>query len=315
MVNVDFVSRTFDLLSHQHPVHWTAKNPLGRAAVGGFANSAENLVRCANQQDGWDFYVSLNPSSRSCIKPAKSDITHLSCVGIDLDPHKNSDFELEPAAKALDSAVFNFLESPNSHCIISSGRGIWAWVFIQPKHLANDVDREEADALIKGFTSSFIDASPHLSKFGTIDTSCAELSRIARCPGTINHKVNQNAHICIDYFPISPLSFDNFKALGESEAPSIGRPQPPSPITGRSIHEIVPHCNTTSRQFILLGVDSSMESRHRRLYSSAKNLFELQIEPDLAEFMLWSGAERCIPNLNISDPGIVRRIVRQVWKK
>lgn len=315
MIDTDFVSRTFDLLSIGGPVNWTAKNPRGRAAVGGQSADSAALIRHANQQDGWDFYVSLNPSGRSCIKPSKDDITHLSCIGIDIDPHKESKaVELEPAARALDTAISEFVGSPNSHIVISSGRGIWGWLFVEPKPLTTTEEREEADALIKGFTAAFCNSAPHLSRYGHIDSACAELSRIARCPGTINHKSGSAAHICIDYYPVDRLPFLKFEELAAPLAPSRGAPQPPSPITGRSIHEIVPHCNVTSRQFILLGVDSSTESRHRRLFSAAKNLLELGIEPDIAEYMLWSGAERCIPNLNVSDPGVVRRMVRQVWK-
>lgn len=315
MVDTDSVARTFSLLSIGEPINWTAKNPRGRAAVGGQSPDSAALVRNANQQDGWDFYVSLNPSSRSCIKPSKEDITHLSCVGIDLDPHKDvKTVDYMQAAQALDSAIARFTGSPNSHIILSSGRGIWAWVFIQPKPLASTEEREEADALIKGFTAAFSSYASHLSKFGLIDSACAELSRIARCPGTTNHKTGSEAFICVDFFPVERLSFSRFEELAAPLAPSRGLPQPPSPINGRSIHEIVPHCNVTSRQFILLGVDSSTESRHRRLFSAAKNLLELGIEPDIAEYMLWSGAERCIPNLNVSDPGVVRRMVRQIWK-
>jgi hypothetical protein len=316
MVDTDLITRTFDLLSVDGgPIHWTAKNPRGRAAVGGHSRDTTALIRHANQQDGWDFYVSLNPSSRSCIKPSKDDITHLSCVGIDIDPHKDAkEIDIEPAARALDSALTSFTSTPNSHIILSSGRGIWAWVFIEPRPLLTTEDRESADSLIKGFTASFIQTHSHLSNHGNIDSSCAELSRIARCPGTINHKSGNQAHICIDYYPIKPLPYEEFSKLGSALAPAYGLPEPPSPITGRSIHEIVPHCNVTSRQFILLGVDSATESRHRRLFSAAKNLLELGIEPDIAEYMLWSGAERCLPNLNVSDPGVVRRMVRQVWR-
>jgi hypothetical protein len=316
MVDTDSVSRTFELLSIGHPINWTAKNPRGRAAVGGQSPDSTSLIRHANQQDGWDFYVSLNPAARSCIKPSKEDITHLSCVGIDLDPHKDTgSLAYVDAARQLDNLMAQFTGSPNSHVILSSGRGLWAWVFIEPKPLTTTTEREEADLLIKGFTSAFIAAAPSLSKFGIIDSACAELSRIARCPGTTNHKTNLEAFICVDFFPVERISYTRFEELSAPLAPSRGLPQPPSPITGRSIHEIVPHCNTTSRQFILLGVDSTIESRHRRLFSAAKNLLELGIEPDIAEYMLWSGAERCVPNLNIADPGVVRRMVRQVWKQ
>ena len=306
--------RTFELLNIGSGVPWTAKNPLGRAAVGGLVTDADQLTRRGNQQDGWDFFVCLNPSARECIKPSKADITHLACLGIDMDPHEGAMQSLEEPCRALDEALTDFTGTANSHAIIFSGRGIWAWQFIQPTPLTTETERQEADSLMKGFLAAFTDSYPDLAKYGRIDSTSADLSRIARCPGMVNHKTGAMASITMDYQPMARLPFEAFERLSAGHAESFGLSQPPSPISGTSIQEITPHLNVTSRQFILLGIDKSCESRHRRLWSTAKDLHERNVAPDIAEFLLWSGAERCLPNLNKEDPGCVRRILRQVWK-
>ena len=311
------LQRTFDLLSRGYPVHWMAKSPTGYAAVGGPADSAESLVRNAARQDGWDFYVSLNPAV-NCFKtkPAKADITALQCIGIDIDPHKSGDpLDLGSIGHLVTSTLQHLTGIVNCHTLVNSGRGMWAWLYVEAHDVPTDTDREAADLVVKGFTDAFADLTgKQLSKFGHVDPACAELSRIARCPGTINTRASAMATIVVDFFPIEPIRYSRIQEIAEPFVKRRESESKPAPVTGSSLQDIAPSMNLTSRQFAMNGVDKDVESRHRRCYSAAKNLFELGVPPDLAEFILWSGAERCRPSLNKEDPTFVKKTVAQVWK-
>lgn len=310
----ELLTRVYTLLDRGSGVHWMAKSPTGHAAVGSISTTPDHFVSRAARQAGWDFYVTLNPSARSCIKPNKQDISTLSCIGIDIDAPLTGPMDKQKAATALSTALGAMTGVANSHIIIDSGRGIWAWLFVDPQPLEDEASRESADQLIKGFTEALSVQHPDIHTFGHLDSSCAELSRLARCPGTINHRSGTMANICMDFYPIQTVEHSVLKALAHPYIEGVSLPQPPIPVTGSSLFDIAPHMNLTSRQFVLTGV-TAPESRHRRLFSSAKNLFELKVPEDLAEYMLWSGASRCIPDLNRADPGCVRRIILQIWKK
>jgi hypothetical protein len=292
-----------------------AKSPSGHAACGGLAKTADDLILRARRQEGWNFYICMNPSSRLCTKPAKEDILALSCLGLDLDPPASGVMDKTAMATALTSAIAAMTDIPNCNLIVDSGRGLWAWILIEPLVFEEQQQRDKADAMIKGFVRSLATQHPILNQLGHLDTSCAELSRLARCPGTTNLKTGQTAEILIDYFPMRRVPHNQLFELAQPYIEGLTQPEPPSPVMGNSLADIAPHMNLTTRQFCLLGIDNSLESRHTRLFSAAKNLFELKVSPDLAEFMLWSGAGRCRPDLNRSDPGVVRRIVKQVWRQ
>lgn len=59
-----------------------------------------------------------------------------------------------------------------------------------------------------------------------------------------------------------------------------------------------------NRTFILSGVDSSSESRHRRATAVARQLRDLGCPSDLALEWLLQGAEKCSPRLDV--PYILR---------
>lgn len=311
------LERTYQLLedpTHRR-VHWTAKSPFVQSLVGGFAHGAQELARERQRQEGWDFFVSLNPCSDiTGPKPSKAQTHSLRWLGIDVDPLRNQPIDAAVCATQLHMAIADLTNSVTSTVMVSSGRGLWAWLRIKDQPLTTPQEQELADNRIKGFTEA-VATSPHWAGApGRIDTACADLSRIARCPGTLNFKTHQPAVILLAPHEPAPVSFERLVAVAAPFTAGLGRPAPPAPISATTAQDVIPHMNLTSRQFALIGVDSDVESRHRRLFSTAKNLHELQVAKDLATFVLWSGAERCVPNLNRSDPMAVQRVVHQLWR-
>ena len=316
MIDNEALARTFSLLARPAPVHWMAKSPSRHAAVGGPAASAEALIKNANRQDGWDFFVCLNPSTCDKTKPAKSDITAISCIGLDVDPIAASGQPLDHAlvGRHLSTIISEFFGQSNNHVLVNSGRGLWAWLFVETTPLDSDAQRDEADAAVKGFTDAVGEFSPALRQLGHIDSASAEISRVARCPGTVNHKNGQPASIILDFYPIEPVRWSRVCEIAQPFRTARESAGTPTLVSGSSLLDIAPHMNMTSRQFAMCGIDHSVKSRHAVLFATAKNLWELGVTEDLAEYILWSGASRCIPNLNKSDPGIVHKVVVQVWK-
>lgn len=300
----------FELLSAgEHPVHWVAKSPSGHGLVGRQAATPEQLIRHRTDQAGWNFYVSLNPSLPTRYKPSKNYITHLCCLGLDIDPRPGEQLDIGATRDSLDAALMAVTGCP-CYTIYDSGRGMWAWIMLEPTPLAGQPERDEADQLIKGFTRCIAETCG-LSKHGILDSSCAELSRIARCPGTYNQKTGKEAVFLTDY----PLARLPYHALVEIAAPYIIPAPAPQPelALGTSVMDIAPSLNATSRQFVLLGVAKVDESRHRRLWSTAKNLSELGITPTIAHLVLSAGAGLCRPSLFSDDPTCVDRIITQIW--
>lgn len=305
------LERVFQLLNRGSGVAWTAKATKGHALVGNRALTAESLQKHAAQQEGWDFFICLNSTQKNTTKPSKRDIANFSVIGLDIDPPSGMSLDPLSVGAAVDSSLTNLTGYRNNHVIVSSGRGVWAWVFVEPTLLLTDTAQDDADALIKGFTDAV--GAQSLALHGLkLDSACADLSRIARCPGTVNSKTGQPARIIMDYEPVDPLPLTMVESLAR---PFVRNPAPPMPmpVSGESLFDIAPHMNVTTRQFVLTGANSNVESRHRRAFSSAKNLREIGVTRDLAEFCIWSGAERSTPNLNRSDPGFVQRVIAQVW--
>jgi hypothetical protein len=304
------LATVFALLSaDEHPVHWVSKSPSSHGLVGRQAKTIPQFQQHAESQAGWNFYVSLNPSLPTPYKPSKNHITHLCCLGIDIDPLPGKDLDISGTCKHLDESLTAII-GPAKHIIYDSGRGIWAWVLIEPTPLMNKGHRDEADSLIKGFTRCIADTCG-LGAFGLVDTSCAELSRIARCPGTINQKTGKQAAFLTDY----PLMRLPYHLLAEIAAPYV-LPVPeerPPLLVGASVMEVAPALNATSRQFVLLGVSKADESRHRRLWSTAKNMLELGISPATAHLVLSAGANLCRPSLFSDDPTCVDKVLSQLW--
>lgn len=311
------LERTYSLLedpTHRR-VHWTAKSPFVQSLVGGFSHSAQELARDLQRQDGWDCFVSLNPCDNVMgPKPAKAQTTALRWIGIDVDPLRNQPIDAAICASHLHLAIAAITGRDDSTVMVSSGRGLWAWLRVEDQQLATPSEQELADNLIKGFTEAVATSPFWHGAPGRIDTACADLSRIVRCPGTLNYKTHRQAQLLLDCPEPAPVPFALLTKIAAPYTVGLGRPVPPPPISPTTAQDVIPHMNLTSRQFALVGVDSDVESRHRRLFSTAKNLHELQVPKDLASFVLWSGAERCVPNLNRSDPMAVQRVVHQLWR-
>lgn len=312
------VRRVFTLLAGPtRMVHWTAKSPISHAAIGRYVVSADDLIKCAEQQEGWDFYVNLNPSIQARVKPSKEQMHTLQCVGLDIDPFPKQELDISKCVEILERGMHKLAGNRKCYSIVHSGRGLWLWLFVTPMTINSTFTVEDADLIVKATTDWFIEQNNELTNYGILDTASAEVSRIARCPGTVNMKTKKRAYFLLDHEPTELVDIGVLKRLVPAYLEHRSKMFYPNDfgLTDSSIMALAPAMNLTSRQFVLCGVDSEVESRHRRFFAAAKNLLELGLDEATAAPILFLGASRCRPNLLMTDPHYAPLTVRTIWSK
>jgi putative DNA primase/helicase len=149
------------------------------------------LWRWVEQQNKTaDIYFAPNPLKYPMSKKAaKDDVREAVYLWIDLDPVKDAELEAERAAmlKLLRSERPDGI--PAASWIIDSGRGFWGFWRLSP---AQPVDgplgtlTHQIEARGRGIEAAFGE------RFAD---GCRNIDRIARLPGTINHKTKQRAAV------------------------------------------------------------------------------------------------------------------------
>lgn len=255
-------------------------------------------------------YLVLNPVSPAFtgLKPGLDSITTARLLMLDFDPLVPAPLEAQ-----LLSAITNTLESLSGtplHYPVNSGRGLQVWIPLPE----NSLTIPEAQLLVKGLVNYLREEmATSLSECGyMLDPSCAELSHLARFPGSINPKTGRRAHF-LDARGTEPISLsvlDKIKAQPVHVMEPTSLPPTSSPWYTDAILNAL---GTNNRAFINYGTSSARESRHVRAWSAAKQLKDSGCDADLAAYLLWQGAEKCEPSLNLSDPGYIKRLVKELW--
>lgn len=312
----DTLKRTFDFLASGLGLHWTAKSAVDHGICGGWAVIPDHLQSHVEAQAGWNFYLSLNAPHGlfKGTKPSKTDILRLNTLGIDIDI-VDSTPEKQEAAQHIVTDICYTLFPRKRFMIVDSGRGLWVWLRTLGIPYETPEQRADIDLILRAFVRHFAFANAlRLASFdGQVDESCAEISRLARCPGTINHKNGRTAAIVSMNSSLSTgaLTLDE---LREFAGPFMDMLRlQPAPAPGPPLVDmatILTHLNLTSRQFVMHGTHHSVESRHRRLFSTACNMVELNVPQEVAAPMLYDAAARCTPRLESSA---VDRVLRDVW--
>jgi hypothetical protein len=209
----------WSLLPHPSPEHvvrtyW--RRPDGTRG-GDYARTQKELDRFIEVcfKTGRNGYLAPNPTKcKTGDRHETLDVTHWSWFLIDVDPVQE---ECDPLA-TLNEALLWLGEwagkdlTRSRPTIIDSGRGMQAWIRLDDQILTSHygVLREEmVDAIIEGRgnvdrktarkTMSHwlkrLDERIGLMNGCKIDTSCSDLPRLMRCPGTTNQKTGRTASI------------------------------------------------------------------------------------------------------------------------
>lgn len=249
---------------------------------------------------GWDTFLVLN-KSKTDSKPSISDITEVRYVMLDFDPVEPTGDNKFPLIKVFD--LLRKLGADNFP-IISSGRGTQLWVAVRQDGLSI----AESHYAVKAFARQFSDVVEGSNV--RLDMTCADVSRIVRCPGTVNHKNGNRATINVTSLTPEPVSLLPWFQAEGFERLSAG---PVAPLPEASWRFLAPRLHHRNLGFLLSGTNSAVESRHGRAYNCAKDLHGVGVDKDGATRLLYAAADKCVPNLNLSDPRCIERMVAQVW--
>lgn len=281
------VDLTWDVLQ-TNPVRYFAKQ--GDKVVGGAARSRPSLARTIRNLPGYNIYVTLNPSLPQIrsIKTATSDITEWRWVLVDIDPTipQLDASHMDQACALLSSLYPHYIR-------VSSGRGLQLWLSVTPI----PVTPYNAARIERG-TRNFLQITGRkLQGFpGKIDTSCSDLGRVARMPGTINHKTGSRAHyidLGADLHTLQPFPAEVILANSGED------PRPTTREAPKIKSQILPMLTMTASTFLTEGVFEP--GRHSAAYATACSLLELGVEEDLARDWIMTAAHLCHPPLRVVD--------------
>ena len=262
---------------------------------------ARALELCEKMAD-WNCFITLNPHNADS-KPKIDDIRRVEWLMLDFDPkpaNTGSDwtFPFEEIEALLARYDVSFLYDVP---VIQSGRGIQMWVPVRQGSLLVREAHAAFKVIGKDVAHVFAD-----NQYWQFDTTCCDVSRLVRCPGTINHKTGRLASIAMPPGPIrSAIDLTNI-ALPE---PAVA----PKPLEKMNWMYLGPRLHPMNLMFLMNGTIKHRESRHGRLFNCAKELVGAGLDHISARKLLKAGAERCTPNLMTDDPHCVEKVVNQLW--
>lgn len=259
------------LLSWEGEAQWFAKSKLGVA--GGRLKSRDQLLRAVDNATscGLDFYLNANPTSRCGTKAQRSSVRCWRYVIIDIDPISIASEYAESQSVELAHWIF-------------TGRGHQFWIpLTYSPTIPADAERSMGGYL--RHYGSTLDAPGW-----KVDTSCSDLARVVRCPGSINFKTGQRArveHITLEQ--TVPQAILNYAS------------EMPAPVEklclAETLHlrDVIPHLKVSNQRFLLQGQESP--GRHTACWRTSRNLMELGVSLARAEEWVLGGARKCDPPL------------------
>jgi len=284
-------------------VRWFAKR--GDEIKGGITESAFGLSRICSNLYPMNLYVGVNSSlKRTGIRVGAADINFWQRVVVDVDPDG-------PAADPEDAAVTarewmdSFMGYKTDPTVIYSGRGCQLWFNLAE---ALELKSGETRLGIRAAVGQLLQLMSHdLAVFSgcRVDTSCSDLPRVARVPGTVNWKTKERARFITaggrepSRFPLKIMEIET-----PPPPPRGGKP----PAEGNWFRRFC-HLTNTARDFILEGRQEP--GRHQAAYAAAASLRDIGATERDAIGAVLHGAKLCSPELAPRD---ALRCVRNAYK-
>lgn len=191
------IKQFWDLLGHEG-LGWT----LIRVKLDGcpiqnfYVDNYKDFEYCinANKNQGGDIWAGINPRKEKT--GFAKDVSHITNLALDID-------KLQPQAVV-----------PHEGVLIQSGRGMHVYFPVNP--VAVNGNLTELTDQIKAWT---YEKRKEYEKAGFVDHTF-DISRVMRCPGTINTK-NGNPCKFVEYNPVRKNLKD---IIGNVSVPSVSRP-------------------------------------------------------------------------------------------
>ena len=297
-------------------VQWfaTREKNSRKHVMGGRIRSVDALIGTVRnaQELGWNLYLGLNPSKPrpGTIKLNREDITHWRFVVVDLDPVGTP---LAPPSGYKEA-----------HHHIFSGRGHQLWVPLAETVPLSEkvVDLElSIERAMGAYLRRLQDEDWHAG--WAVDTTCSDLARVVRCPGSVNQKTGKRSEIIStirerEHFYSEGSRIWRELTLTAKRVLDFTPPAPESAVRAKNpsnLLAVLPHLTIRARAFILRGAESP--GRHTACYAACLSLKEAGVpEPNALEWLCW-GADRCWDEAGMTRPlehSFVRRVVREAYR-
>jgi hypothetical protein len=276
----------WNLFNPWNHIRWFAKRS-GSWPLGGWVRRKAALERIIQNLQGWDIYVSMNPSkSLRGIRVRASEISHWSTILIDIDPISEGANPLAAAGVVTTELRVLLQDSALSPMVVDSGRGVQLWLHLQPLAL-DDTLRPRARAAVGELLRRL--STP--SHGCIVDTSTADLARVGRMPETLNSKTGRRA-VILDSGG-DPVATSAVLAL----APSTTYEAPPTTTT--NWQQALPWLSLTATDYLTLGTVEP--GRHKAAYAAAAALRDAGMLLGDVEALVLNGAQKCSPPLREHD--------------
>ena len=195
LMNIPTMKSLWGLLPHptsDHVVRLFAKR--GDEKIGDFAATPGELRRFVNSCNLYNCYVAPNPTtSKTGLRHDSSDVTHWSYLFFDIDPVEPNavpTLALEETLKIFGGWCGRDLVEKYRPTIIDSGRGVQAWLRTDDFEFQADdptLSRKVVRRIV-GYWLKRLSDRLGLAHGCKLDTSCSDLPRVMRIPGTVNIK-------------------------------------------------------------------------------------------------------------------------------
>lgn len=294
MYLADEVARLWELLPHPPGtyVRWFARR--GDERVGGGVDDPRELLLAIRSMAGANFYVAPNPAkTRSGTRHRTADVSHWCYFLIDVDPIQELAFPEYVMSRALDllSEWWEIDFNLRRPLIIDSGRGMQAWIRLGEI----PVDPEICGAIlprVARITNGFW-LRKLADTIGTmcgcrIDTTCMDLPRVMRCPGTLNLKTGRTASLIVP----SAEVYDGLAVKMRDGVPS--EQFKPTPImtlpSGTPWQQVYVHLTIRAQDYLTKGQDEP--GRHDTMFHAALTLAQKGLDRDEVRRAVQYGNER-----------------------
>lgn len=286
------IRRLWELLPHPPGTftRWFAR--MGNERLGGGCDDVEELVlsafSCGGLNGGMNFYVAPNPAStRAGTRHNAEQVTHWSWFVMDIDPVG----PFPRPAVVVDYVLGKLWTwtgidfSRRRPVIIDSGRGMQVWIRLPDVPLdeeggPGDLACVALPRLVARVTNGWW-LKRLADEVGTmedcrIDTTCADLPRVMRCPGTVNQKTGNVTSLLVD----SAEVFEELpRILSAAVPPELFEPQPIITLpAGTPWQAVFCHLTLRAQDYLTNGKDEP--GRHDTAFHVALTLAEAGLPRD-----------------------------------
>jgi hypothetical protein len=252
-----------------------------------------------------DCYVGLNPVSDGWrTKASGHHVLRIQAVVLDIDP-VSEQASPDLAQERIIEYAQDLLGLDLHPDRIDSGRGRQLWLRFEPVPVSTQEEKQRWRGAVGAFLNR-LDQITGIVGNMRVDTSCCDLPRLVRLPGTINTKTGRLAQFLEIGQSDSRVREAILSRFGMESAPSHTNGIGDGGDWRHNAHWL----SGRAKWFIYHGV--SEPGRHSAAFAAASSMKELGASLLATEAAVLRGAERCSPPLSEYE---AKRCVRNAFAK